>query len=158
MAGTRKFAAAVTAGRLAKAVEFFDSAEHLQAGRTGRCVRRPTTLNTEKQRPPDLPGNAAAMARSHPASLLSYAKKGFHRAAELDNHRISATILRRGNFNTHPTLGHVVFVNVGLLDAVEANTHVAAQHLFAIKRAAWVNRELIWRKFGDLILGHDGFR
>lgn len=30
MAGTRKCSSAVTAGRLSKAVEFFDAAEHLQ--------------------------------------------------------------------------------------------------------------------------------
>lgn len=30
MAGTRKCSFAVTAGRLSKAVEFFDAAEHLQ--------------------------------------------------------------------------------------------------------------------------------
>ncbi len=82
----------------------------------------------------------------------------FNRATELDDHRISAAILRGRDFNTHPTLGHVVFVNVGFLDAIEADTHIAGEHLFAIEGAARIDGEVIRWNVCVLILGHDGLR
>lgn len=87
--------------------------------------------------------------------LFRCAEKRFNRAADLDDHRISAAILSGGNFNTHPTFGHVVFVNIGFLGAIKANTHAAAERLFAIERAVLVNGKVIRWNVGDLILGHD---
>ena len=49
-------------------------------------------------------------------------------------------------------------MNIGFLDAIEANTHVAAEHLFAIEGAARIDGEVIRWNVCDLILGHDGFR
>jgi hypothetical protein len=86
------------------------------------------------------------------------AEKRFNRAIELDDHGISAAILRGRDLDTHPTLGHVVFVNIGFLDAIKANTHVPAEHLFAIEGAAWIDGEVIRWNVCVLILGHDGFR
>ncbi|KHO23564.1 hypothetical protein QQ25_10610 [Mycolicibacterium setense] len=82
----------------------------------------------------------------------------FNGAADLDDHRISATILGGRNFDTHPTLGHVVFVDIGFLDAIEANTHIAEEHLFVIEGAAGIDGEVIRWNVCVLILGHDGFR
>ena len=90
--------------------------------------------------------------------LFRWAEKRFNRAAKLDNHWISAAILSGGNLNTHPTFGHVVFVNIGFLDAIKANTHAAEERLFAIERAVLINGEVIWWNVCDLILGHTGFR
>lgn len=81
----------------------------------------------------------------------------FHRATELDDHGISAAILR-GHFDTHPTLGHVVFVNIGFLDAIKANAHVAAKHFFAIEGAARIDGEVIRWNVCALVFGHDGLR
>lgn len=86
------------------------------------------------------------------------AEERFNRATELDDHRISAAILRGGDFNTHPTLGHVVFVNIGFLDTIKANTHVAAKHLFAIEGATRIDGEVIRWNVCVLVLGHDGLR
>lgn len=66
-------------------------------------------------------------------------------------------ILRSRNFNSHPTLCHVVFVNIGLLGAVEANTYIAAKHLFAIEGAARIDGEVIRWNVCVLVLGHDAF-
>ncbi len=93
-----------------------------------------------------------------PAQLFRRAEKRLDRSGNLDDHGISAAILSGGNFNTHPTLGHVVFVNIGFLDAVEPNTHAAKERLFAVEGAALIYREVIWRNVWDLILGHGGFR
>ncbi len=87
------------------------------------------------------------------AALLRLTEIRFNRATELDDHRVSPAILRGGNGNTHPTLGHVVFLNIGLLSAIEANTHVATEHLFAVEGAARINGEVIWWNVFDLILG-----
>jgi hypothetical protein len=90
--------------------------------------------------------------------LLRRAEIRFDRAAGLDDHGISAAILRRGNLNPHPTLVHVVFVNIVLLDAIEANTHIATEDLFVVEGAAWIDGEVIRRDVCGLVFGHDGFR
>ena len=80
---------------------------------------------------------AAPVTQGRP--LFRWAEIRFNRATELDDHRISAAVLGGRDFNTHPTLDHVVFVDIGFLDAIEANTDVAAEHLFAIEGAARIN-------------------
>lgn len=100
----------------------------------------------------------AAGSRCGELRIDSRPEIGLDRAAELDDHGVSPAILGGGNFETHPTLGHVVFMDVVLLDAVEANSHVASEHLFAVEGAARINGEVIRRNVVDLILGHDDFR
>ena len=90
--------------------------------------------------------------------LFREAKIRFNRAAELDDHGISAAILSGGNFNTHPTFGHVVFVHISFFGAVKANAHAAAERLFAVERAVLINGEVVRWDVCALILGHDGFR
>ena len=90
--------------------------------------------------------------------LFSEAEIRFNRATELDNHRISAAIFSGGDFNADPTFDHVVFVNIGFLDAIKADAHAAAQCLFAKERAVLINGEVIWWDVCDLILGHGDFR
>lgn len=90
--------------------------------------------------------------------LERLAEKRFNCTAKFDNHRISTTITSGGDFNSYPTFGHVVFVNVGLLNAIEANAHAAAEGLFAIERTVLINGKVIWWNVSDLIFGHDDFR
>ena len=76
------------------------------------------------------PGPLDGPAGNLQSSLFFSAKIGFHRALELDDHRIPAAILRGGHLDSNPALGHVVFVHIRFLDAVEANAHIAEQDLF----------------------------
>jgi hypothetical protein len=67
-------------------------------------------------------------------------------------------ILRGRDFDTHPTLGHVVLVHIGFLGAIEADTHIAAKDLFAVEGAARIDGEVIRWNVCVLVLGHDGLR
>lgn len=90
--------------------------------------------------------------------LFRSAEIRFNRATEFDDHRVPVAILRGRHFNAHPTLGHVVFVNIGFFCAIEANPHIAAKHLFAIESAARIDGEVIRWNVCVLILGHNGLR
>ena len=78
----------------------------------------------------------------------------FDRALELDEHGISEAILRGRDFDSDPTLGHVVFAHTGLLDAIEANTHVPLKNFFVVEGAPRIDREAIRWNVYVLVLWH----
>src|ERR1041384_1874842 len=103
------------------------------------------------------------MTRSDPVSVRAAgrpsscsAEERLDLASELDDHGIPPAILRGGDFDAHPTLGHVVFVNIGLLDTVEEDAHTAYERLFAVEGAARIDGEVIRWDVCRLLVGHVG--
>src|SRR6185312_4553334 len=63
------------------------------------------------------------------------------RAVHLDRQRIAETVLGIACGHAHPALADAIFLDIGLLDALEADAHVAREHLLVVVGAARIDRE-----------------
>src|SRR4051794_32415958 len=73
------------------------------------------------------------------------AKIWLDRAVHLDGQRVAVTVLGVAGGDAHPTLADAIFLDIGLLDALETNADIARQHLGIVVRAVRINRETVWQ-------------
>src|SRR5690606_5461775 len=73
---------------------------------------------------------------------------GFDRALELDGHRVAEAIAGLAGRDADPALAHAIFLDVGLLLALEADSDAAPQGLGVEEGALRVDREAIGRRVG----------
>src|SRR3954470_17418088 len=68
--------------------------------------------------------------------------------ADLDHQRIAVAILGVAGGHAHPALADAIFLNIGLLDALEADADIARQHIGVVIGTARIGRQAIGQ-FGD---------
>src|SRR5882762_9149505 len=104
----------------------------------GLVISRTSTMRTDITRPSGL-----------------VAEIRLHRTADLDHQRIAVAILGGAGRHPDPAFADAIFLDIGLLDALEANPDVARQHLFVVIGTPRIGRQTIG-KLGDhfIILGH----
>src|SRR5262249_42477871 len=66
-----------------------------------------------------------------------------HGAADLYGQRIAVAVLGVAGGDTHPALADTIFLDIGLLDALEANAHVARQNIRVVIRALRIDRQAV---------------
>src|SRR5260370_36924028 len=65
------------------------------------------------------------------------------RAVNLDGQRIAVAVLGIPGGDAHPALADAIFLDIGLLDALEANADVARQHLLIVIGALRIGRQTV---------------
>src|SRR3954463_14837182 len=77
------------------------------------------------------------------------------RAVHLDCQLIAVAVLGGAGGHADPALADAIFLDVGLLDALEADADVARQNLRVVVRALWIDRQAV-RQFvrSGLVLAH----
>src|ERR1700761_4548787 len=65
------------------------------------------------------------------------------RAVHLDGQRIAVSILGIAGGDAHPALADAIFLDIGLLDALEADADVARQDRFIVVWAARIDRQAV---------------
>src|SRR5213593_1666813 len=73
---------------------------------------------------------------------------GFDRPLERDQQGVAVTVLGLAGRHPDPALADAVFLNVVLLDALEADADVARQHVGIIIGAVRIVRETVGRRVG----------
>jgi len=63
------------------------------------------------------------------------------RAVHLDGQRVAVTILGVAGGDAHPALADAIFLDIGLLGALEADADVARQYRFVVIGAARIDRQ-----------------
>src|SRR5271168_3283053 len=69
-------------------------------------------------------------------------------ALELDRHGIAVAVLCRSCGDANPSLADAVFLDIVLLDALEADADASLQHFGIVERAVGVGGKAIRRGFG----------
>src|ERR1700691_2764870 len=70
------------------------------------------------------------------------------RAAELDGQRIAVAVLGLARGDADPAFADTIFLDIGLLDALEADADVALERLDVVIRAARIVRQAVGRGIG----------
>ena len=96
-------------------------------------------------------------ATGHPVRYgnPSVLEKGLHDALANDRERLAATIERFTERSADPTFGDAVLLDVGVLDAVQANSHIAREDCLVIVATGGIDAESIGKSGRRLGLGHD---
>src|ERR1700692_3740909 len=68
---------------------------------------------------------------------------------DLDGQRVAVAILGITRGHANPSLADAIFLDIGLLHALEANADVARQHRFVVVRALRIGRETIGQLIAD---------
>src|SRR6478672_6366131 len=89
------------------------------------------------------------MRKTSGRSLVS--KIWLDRAVNFYSERVAVAILGVACGHPHPALADAVLLDIGLLDALEANADVARQHLGIVVRAFRVGRQTIGQLAGRLV-------
>src|SRR5450755_3507662 len=71
----------------------------------------------------------------------------------LDRQGVAVAILGVARRDPHPSLADAILLDIGLLDALEANADIARKHGFVVIRAFRIGRETVGQLVGGLI-GH----
>src|SRR5882672_9055054 len=66
-----------------------------------------------------------------------------HRAVDLDGERVAVAILGSACGHPHPAFADAILLDIGFLDALEANADIARQHLFIVVRASRIGRQTV---------------
>src|SRR5262249_333405 len=92
---------------------------------------------------------ASRLALRSPARrILLRPEIGFHRPGELDREWIAIAVARVAGGDADPAPADAVFLNVGLLDALEAHADVTCQHVGVVIGTVGISREAVWRAVG----------
>ena len=78
----------------------------------------------------------------------AFVKVRLDRAAELHGQRVSLAVERLAGRDAYPALADAVFLDVGLLLALEADAHAARQELGVVERAFRVVGQAVGRRIG----------
>src|SRR6267154_1961399 len=79
------------------------------------------------------------------------AKVRLHRAVHLDGERIAVAVLGVACRDPHPALADAILLDVGFLDALEANADIARQHVGIVVRAFRISREPVRQLVRQLV-------
>src|SRR5450432_660367 len=77
----------------------------------------------------------------------------FHRSMHLDRQGVAVAILGVARRDPHPALADAILLDVGLLDALEANADIARQHVGIVIGAFRIARKTVRQLVGQLV-GH----
>ena len=69
----------------------------------------------------------------------------------LDGQRIAVAVLGIAGGDAHPALADAIFLDIGLLDALEADADVAREHRLVVIRAARIDAEPVRQLLGGFV-------
>src|ERR1700722_5374120 len=75
------------------------------------------------------------------------------RAVDLDGERVAVAVLGIAGGDAHPALADAIFLDVGFLDALEADADIARKHRLVVVGAVRIGRQAI----GQLVIDGVGF-
>src|SRR5262249_32315701 len=73
----------------------------------------------------------------------------FDRAVHLDGQRVAVTVLGISSGDAHPAFADAIFLDIGLLDALEANADVAREDFGIVVRAVRIDRQTVGKLIVD---------
>ena len=100
-------------------------------------------------------GGCAAQVGPRASAFFLIAEIRLDLAGELDRQRIAVAVERLASRDPDPVFADAIFLDVGLLDALEADTDIARQHFRIVMGAAGVVGEMVGRCVG--LIGHGVF-
>ena len=78
---------------------------------------------------------------------------GLDQALQLDGDGIALAVDGLADGQAHPALADAIFLDIGLLDALEAYADAARQDRVVIIGALWIDAQAVGRGVGDLGIG-----